>query len=514
MKSETASLPAPTGGLNARDALANMPETDAVVLDNWFPQNNSVVRRGGSVVTCDDFGAESLMAYNGLTSSILLGASGSTIFTATASDGLPTYYTTATNARFQHVNFATSGGKFMYMVNGADNALLFNGTTITAITGVSTPAITGVNTNTFIHVNSFKKRLWFTEKDSTKIWYLPVDSIGGAATSFDFGSLFRRGGYLVGMVTWTVNDTNGTDEYAVFVSSEGECLVYQGTDPSSAATWALRATFVMGRPVGRRFYKNVASDVYMITTDGVVALTQSLLLNRSQVNATLSDKIRDLIQADTVAYKNNFGWELCFFPAGQKIICNVPQTTGSSPYSYQYVMNSDTGMWCTFNYIIPAWNAYCFEVMNDKLYYGDQAKVYQADVVGASEVSDNGTPIYATVQGAFSYFGARGQQKYLTMVRPTMQFDGEITVDMSILADYSSDGDVSSVVLSNSGGTGTLWNDSFWNDPAWASPNSINSEWRSLANIGYSLSLKMTTSCTIDLKWIATDYVFQRGGVL
>jgi len=42
-----ASLPAPVGGWNARDSLANMDETDAVTLENYFPTVSSVVLRGG-----------------------------------------------------------------------------------------------------------------------------------------------------------------------------------------------------------------------------------------------------------------------------------------------------------------------------------------------------------------------------------------------------------------------------------------------------------------------------------
>ena len=42
-----ASLPAPVGGWNARDALANMAPTDAVYLENMFPSVSNVNLRGG-----------------------------------------------------------------------------------------------------------------------------------------------------------------------------------------------------------------------------------------------------------------------------------------------------------------------------------------------------------------------------------------------------------------------------------------------------------------------------------
>jgi hypothetical protein len=41
-------VPAPVGGLNARDALAAMPETDASVMVNFFPFADRVESRTGS----------------------------------------------------------------------------------------------------------------------------------------------------------------------------------------------------------------------------------------------------------------------------------------------------------------------------------------------------------------------------------------------------------------------------------------------------------------------------------
>ena len=96
----------------------------------------------------------------------------------------------------------------------------YNGTYVITVTGTttftytmaSTPAtnatvvgsytvlgITGVDSSTFINVNLFKNRLYFTQKDTLKCWYLPVDSVGGAASPLDFGGIARNGGYLQAM---------------------------------------------------------------------------------------------------------------------------------------------------------------------------------------------------------------------------------------------------------------------------------------------------------------------------
>ncbi len=40
-------LPAPVGGWNTADGLSTMPPLDAVVMDNFTPEENGVVLRGG-----------------------------------------------------------------------------------------------------------------------------------------------------------------------------------------------------------------------------------------------------------------------------------------------------------------------------------------------------------------------------------------------------------------------------------------------------------------------------------
>ena len=61
------SLPAPTGGWNTRDPLANMKPEYAVILDNWIPRAGYVELRKGDRVWCNNAPApvESLMVYRG-----------------------------------------------------------------------------------------------------------------------------------------------------------------------------------------------------------------------------------------------------------------------------------------------------------------------------------------------------------------------------------------------------------------------------------------------------------------
>jgi hypothetical protein len=110
-----------------------------------------------------------------------------------------------TNSRFQYVNFGTPGGQFLLAVNGADAMRRYDGSAWTDATAA--PAVTGFNTTLAISINTWGQRIWMVEKNSFRVWYLPLQSIGGAATALDLSSLFRLGGSLAGMLTWTVPST-------------------------------------------------------------------------------------------------------------------------------------------------------------------------------------------------------------------------------------------------------------------------------------------------------------------
>ena len=65
--SQPVSLPAPTGGWNARDGLTAMGPLDAVTLTNWFPATTECVLRSGYVRWATGIigEVETIMAYAG-----------------------------------------------------------------------------------------------------------------------------------------------------------------------------------------------------------------------------------------------------------------------------------------------------------------------------------------------------------------------------------------------------------------------------------------------------------------
>ncbi|MCR4332457.1 MAG: hypothetical protein NUV34_07115, partial [Sulfuricaulis sp.] len=262
-------LPAPIGGWNARDALGAMPVADAVTLVNMFPATTDVRVRFGHVQWKTGFSSQTqtLMSYSGSTTDKLKAIAGGSVYDATASGAVGAAELSGlSNSKWQYVNVTTPGGNFIEMCNGADSVYTYDGTTWTDQSG----NITGVTSSTLININVHKDRVWFIQVGTLKAWYLPSQSISGAANVLDLSSFAPHGGYLMAMGTWTIDAGYGLDDLAVFVTSNGDIIVYRGTDPASASTWALVGVFYSGSPIGRRCLAKYKGDLLLICQDGLV----------------------------------------------------------------------------------------------------------------------------------------------------------------------------------------------------------------------------------------------------
>jgi len=576
----TASVPAPLGGWNARDSLANMDPMDAVQMVNWFPTPTDVtLRKGYTKYSTGITGAvHSLMNYAGATSQTLFAAAGTKIYQA--DDGPAVEKVTGlANDKFQHVNVSTAGGKYLVACNGSDPVQVYDGTnwftiattdtaqTISSVTHSTTTAtvntsvahglvtgnvvtvtgfspsqyngtfiitrvdadtftyvmasapatdptvtgvydplgIGGVDNSTFINVNLFKNRLYFTQKDTLKCWYLPVNSIAGTASALDFGGIARNGGFLQAMGTWTLDAGQGADDYAVFVTNMGEVIVYNGTDPSDAATWALKGVWQMGQTFNRRCFFKWAGDLLLLTQDGLVPLASALQSSRLDPRVNLTDKIFYAVSQAATLYYDLDGWQINYFASENMLILSIPTSTGME----QFVMHTITKSWARFTNI----EAYCWEVHDkNQMYFGGNGFVGHF----YDTFADDGNNITATVQQAYNYFDSRGQNKRFMMVRPILLTDNGVpSIFVALNTDFATQNQLGQVAFSPSAYAVGTWGSSLWDQAVWGGTLTVNKDWQSVTGIGYcgSISLNLASQ-GIDVHWASTDFTMERGGVI
>lgn len=511
-KSSSTSLPAPIGGLNARDSIANMSATDALILENMFPKTTSVdVRNGYAAWSTFTGQCQSILAYTGLTATKVFPCvkNGSTysIYDGTSSGALSSAVVggagatiqALTSCRFDYVQFGTAGGSFIRAVNGADTAIGYDGSSWTTVTLTHADL---ASTDDLITLGVYAQRMWFAEKNTFNIYYLPVLTISGAMTKLNLGSWYKLGGSLNSIITLTDN-SEGLVDYIGFLSTEGEIIVYTGIDPSTADGFVMSAHIRIGRPVikGNRTWCKHGVDALVLCTDGVYPLRKAFATQGRDSGLAVSDKIRNLLNGDIVTHGAKYGWTCMVHPTGSKLIVNVPTAEDSA--SYQWVMNTETSAWCKFT----GWTAFCFEITKDTLYFGGNGKMVKADTTA----NDGTAAITATGKQAFNYLGRRGNAKHVKLLRPILAANGVFDIAVTIDVDY---GDESPTYLRTiSGGGGDPWG-GVW-DVAWSGAVATVNRWFGVTGIGHAIAprIKSVTDGTI-LSWSATDVVFEPAGIM
>lgn len=511
--SKATTIAAPIGGLNAYDSIANMPTQDAVLMKNMYPQPyGAVMRKGYQEWTTGMAGSiESLLTYAAQdgTNKMWAVSTNGTMYDASISSNAPAAAVTGlTNARWQFVNFANPAGSHMLAVNGADDAIWYNGTAYIRISaGGGANQWFGLDPKNAIHITIHQRRIWVVEKNSSSGWYLPVEVLYGSMEEFDFGPLFSRGGYLMALHTWAIDDGDGADDHLIAISSEGEVAVFSGIDPGTDFT--LQGVYYIGAPIGRRCVTKLGGEAVIMTEKGVVALSESLAstkVNESRYN-NYSAKIQQLLADLTTEHGANFGWEPFVYPANNMLMINVPGPVDLN----QVVSNTILRSWCTFK----GYAATCFGLMDGEMYFASGSIVYRGWYYNADNVSRvgaGGSAIEAEVIQAFNYFDAPGQQKHPKMFRPTFVTDGPYSLNAITLFDFDLTTQPATVPLPTifSG----LWDTGFWDSGTWGGSLNVLRYWIQSRGVGMAITVRIRISSLYNTYWVSTDWLTESGGVL
>ena len=500
--SQIASLPAPVGGWNARSPLEAMKADEAITLENWVATPEGVVLRMGNEEYATGLGApvESLMEYAApaLASRKMFAAAGTSIWEVSAPGAGVAAVTGLTNARWQHTMCSTGAGNFLYAVNGADAPRFFNGTSW------ASSVLTGVTASSLVNVCLHKARLWFCQNDSLKAWYLPpleIGAVSSAAAAIDLGAFFKLGGYLQAIGTWSRDGGDGSDDAWVAISSEGEVAIYTGTDPTSAATWALVGVYRIPKPIGRRCFVKAGADLGILTTDGLISLSETLPLpGGAQRKAAITDKISPAFGLAWQTGKDFFGWQCVEVPAENLVMVNVPIESGRVD---QFVMCTENGAWSRWTGI----KARSVGVYNNRLLFGmDDGTIWIYRQGQIEDHSDVTTPITATMQTAFSPMG-RGYRKRVTMIKPLMQGPPGYLPRFNIRVDFDRTAPSLSVVSAELGGS--LWDVENWDEAEWATRPVQISKLQSATGFGTNVSVAFAVQSDVKIILSRFDIVFE-----
>lgn len=506
--SSPTTLPAPVGGWNTRDGRATMPVTDAMTMENWFPETTDVRPRPGSETYASGIGSqvETLISYSaGETLKLYVSAGNifqnvSTVGTSgTVSSGTVSAGTVAfQNSRFQYRQMSTSGGSFIVAVNGADERQIFNGSIWFAGSVYCASTIAA-----FSNVELYNRRAFYTETGTLRfVYHVNTNAIGGTVAVFDLGSELTMGGELVGAWTWTRDGGSGMDDLIAFVSSLGQIALYTGTDPGDANAWSRLGIFKVAPPLSNRCGARLGGELLIGTEAGVVPM--SAVVSGLVQQSIYTDKIRTSIASASAVYRGRFGWELSTVPFLNWLVLNVPVAEGD--YQEQYVMNTQTNAWCRFK----ALDANTWVSHDNTLYFGANGSVLR---ITPTSTSDDGDDINVDVRQAATAFGLPGRLKHFKMFRPLINADGQVALAADINVDFSDTiptniPSVTPIVVAE-------WDVATWDDYYWADDAIPVTFWQSTGRLGTYGSVRIKGQInSLQVQWNGTDVVLEPGGML
>lgn len=427
-----AHLPAPVGGINSIGGAGDIPPTDALLMCNLVGSQYGIKVRPGYANSYYINGASvrSILPFYGSANDgsqdALFEAHSAKITGLVGSLATYTFGTQTGNAGYcTAVEFNTSADRYLVVCDEVNGLVVYAQSTNTwaAVTmGNGAGQISGVDPATFCHVTVFKNRLWFVQKNSTLAWYLGTNAVFGAATSFDFGPRMKAGGDLRGLFNWSYDGGNGIDTLLVGISGGGDIVIYQGTDPATAASFGLKGTWsVAGVPAGRRIATDYGGDLLVLSTAGVIPLSRLVVggsdIDKSQYSTY---KISNAFSAAMAAYSANMGWGVFLNPADSTLLINVPN--GSSQIAFQFVMSLPTKAWSQYG---DDGSTTCLGypmlhagTWRGSLYFGAGQNVHQVTSTTYEDIDNSGThTIEWQLLTAFTDAGSP-TQKQITQIRP------------------------------------------------------------------------------------------------
>lgn len=506
--SRAITLPAPVRGWVLNENIVAASADGAQVIENWLPTTQGArVRRGAHRHATVPAAVTSMFSYRGPTPK-LFAATAAGVYDVTApadAEVSPTAAFTATAGYWSAQQITTAGGSFLVAVNGADALRRFDGSTWLAYT----TEITGIATTALSHVWLHKSRLWFVEKGTTKAHYLAAGAVAGAVATLDLGAVFRRGGVLLSGETWSTADAgDGMDDHCVFFSSEGEAAVYQGSDPSEAASWSLVGVYYIGKLMGRRPFMRAGGDLVVATDEGFVPLSIAVTKDPAALSMAAVSKAIAPYWSDATKANTSGQWEVVKHVGSG--FAAVVHPTSSSRGGGVLAVNTETGAWAHWS-----WAATCGAEHGSVAFFGDSnGAICEMDRGG----TDNGEPYNAAICMNPSHLGRIGTYKHVHMARATFVASSRFSARISLGREYKPDFGVYPSVGNDT--ASEMWGSGIWGVTAWggASLSTVQTDWvsvnRNAQVVSAQVQISVASNVAPDVEIASLDILFSEGGAV
>jgi hypothetical protein len=336
-----------------------------------------------------------------------------------------------------------------------------------------------MTTSRISYVSAYQSRLFFVRSGSMEIWYLPVNSLAGTAQRLNLAGVFKRGGAILGLATWSMDAGDGLDDKFVVLTTNGEAAVYQGTNPGNAPTeWSIVGRYDISPVLGPNGTMQAGGDLLVLTEDGLAPI--SVAVNKDPAALALFAVSKPIEPEWRAAVISNRArpWEIVKWNRAGMAFVTVPSVTDEDANLVSFVVNLQTGAWARYT----GWDARCACIHDDWLFFGTaEGKVMQAEV----GPDDAGKPYTCTAVLGWDHFGQIGRSKIVSQARATFLSMTAVEPQITVSTDYTidlPDAPAAPIVDPLPG----LWDVGLWDVAVWDDASPVRTTTTLFVSIGAS----------------------------
>lgn len=526
------SAPAPTLGVDSRQALANSDTQTAIAIENMFSRSFGLEMRAGytQYANLSPANPVTMMTYVDVT-----GAGLSRMFVA-ADDGKVYDITSFTpdnvtpaevldvpgqirSGECYWLNFVTAAGNFLCVVFPGAGYYTYNDTAgwVEHIAGTAAGQIDGADPTKFGFIYVWKNRIFFVEEGTGTAFYLPVKTLTGKVDPIEFGPMFPHGGEMAYGGTWTVDSGSGLNDMMVVISSEGDLLLYEGTDPNDAATFNLNGRWYVGHvPDGRRFATPYGADMALISERGILLMTDILRGTDTMPQNEAASRINQLLQPDVRASIHTRYWEIKMLTDVNILSINAPQLKLNTGYIWALDMTAfGASKMTNFPFTnIEMFEGQSYAADNNgrvwKLWQGSKDGFIEETAPGVG--GNPGKDIEAYVQTAFVPLGEAFRWKRFILVRAGFRALAPPSARMALNPEWTFAQPLAAPTYVETGSS--LWDEDDWSFGVWSGSTQTYKVWVGAQGMGHFASLAMRVRGRPKTVFIDWDCVVEPGGIL
>jgi hypothetical protein len=312
---------------------------------------------------------------------------------------------------------------------------------------------------------------------------------------------FRMGGKLLAMGSWTRDGGTGPDDYAVFISTTGECIIY--AEPIHPVRPHRRWLASIQSP--NRSAGDVLSRPVAIWGFDLAGPCSSLAHSRDDARGS---QARQLHRQDQRAIPRSVSNDR------NAIRLAMPRIPEGKPCRYQRAdcgANDAASVRDEHQHrgMVPIYRHQCrmLGASGDSLYFGGNGAVIYK-YTGTQDGSSNITGIH---QSAYTDLGTTRNKRFLR-ARPKFLAPTGYDPPITVQTDYDNSTPAVNTVAASSGGT--QWDAGQWDTFQWAGGTVPSLRWQGVSGQGSAVSIAFGVSSGETLVYNGTDLGFEAGNWL